>query len=54
MTITRQSSTSWKVILLSFLLYLLFLLQVGVNLVDKGVAHRLSGAPPCSSQEELW
>ena len=49
----RVSWTSGQVILASFLLYLLFCFSHPAMAERKAERMAFSGAPPCSSQEEL-
>ena len=53
-TITRLSWMSWKIILLSVLVYLLLSLRYLSKAAVKPDRTALSGLPPYSSQEELW
>ena len=50
----RVSWTSGQVILASVLLYLPFCLSHPSMAERKAERMAFSGAPPCSSQEELW
>ncbi len=54
MTRIRQSSTSANVILLSFLLYFPVCFRYESIWYTNALRAALSGAPPCSSQLELW